>query len=78
MTDIELHLSEDEFKKLPPEDQNWTILKTFSSQVIVCDTRICALEGDVRRFKWVHTAAAGVGGFFGGVMAVILKNSIFK
>ena len=76
MTDIEI--SEEEFKKLPPEDQNWIVLKTFSSQVVVCDTRICTLETAVRRFKWVHTAAAGVGGFFGGVMAVILKASIFK
>ena len=76
MTDIEI--SEDEFKKLPQSDQNWIVLKTFHKQTDLCEGRFCAVEGDVRRFKWVHTVAAGTGGFFGGILAVILKPFVMK
>ena len=69
MTDIEI--DEHEFKKLPQSDQNWIVLKTFQKQTQECEGRFCEIEGDVRFFKWVHTAAAGFGGVIGGIIAVI-------
>ena len=81
MNDIEITTSELEFKKLSADDQNWIILKTFHVQTEKCDNRFCAVEREIDKIhkrKWVHAWASGIGGFVGGVMAVIGKTLFLK
>jgi hypothetical protein len=81
MNDIEVQTSESEFKKLAQSDQNWIILKTFHVQTEDCDKRFCTVESEIARIKsrkWFHAGASAIGGFIGGVTAVIGKTVLFK
>ena len=81
MNDIEIQTSETEFKKLDSTDQNWIILKTFHSQTQECDQRFCAVENEINKIKarkWIHTGASAIGGFIGGIMAVVSKSLLMK
>ena len=81
MNDIEIQTSETEFKKLEPVDRDWIILKTFHTQTMECDNRFCLVEREVDKInkrKWVHAGASAIGGFVGGVVAVIGKTLFLK
>jgi hypothetical protein len=81
MNDIEIQTSETEFKKMAPEDRDWQILKTFHSQTLECNSRFCAVEGEINKIKarkWFHAGASAIGGFIGGITAVIGKAVFFK
>ena len=81
MNDIEIQTSETEFKKLAQSDQNWIILKTFHYQTEKCDNRFCAVEREIDKInkrKWIHAGASAIGGFVGGVVAVVGKFLLIK
>ena len=79
MTEIEI--TEEKFKKLPACDQNWIVLQTFHKQTMACDNRFCSAEKEIdalKARKWLHTGASAIGGFVGGIMAVVGKSVFFK
>ena len=52
MNDIEIQVSETEFKKMDLTDQNWTLMKTFRKQIEKCDQRFCTIENTyIKRFS---------------------------
>lgn len=61
---------EKEFMQLTTKQQNLLIFKTFNSYRQETNRRIKHLE----RRRFINTAASAVGGFFGGISAVIAKG----
>jgi hypothetical protein len=81
MNDIEIQISEQKFKKMEPADRDWTILMTFQAQTEECDKRFCTVEGEINKIKsrkWFHAGASAIGGFIGGVTAVVGKALFLK
>ena len=77
----EIEVSEIEFKKLPQSDQNWIVLQTFHTQTEKCNQRFCLCENEIDKInsrKWYSAGASAIGGFVGGIVAVIGKSLFIK
>jgi len=74
MVNGEYEIDEDTFKRMPVDDQNWIMYRTFNAHRIACNLRLCQIESrseklEKRRY-WNTTVGAG-SGIVGGALAYI-------
>lgn len=70
MANGEYEIDEKTFRGMTIKQQNWITFKTFNAYREDTNIRIKKLESR----KTVNTVASGIGGFFGGIIAVIGKK----
>ena len=66
-------IDEEAFLAMSVKHQNLMMFKTYNADREEIDGRLTRLE----KRKRIDTAASAGGGFFGGIMAVLLKWGIF-
>lgn len=72
MPDGKYEIDEDTFKGMTAKQRDWILFATFNSYRVSIDGRLKKVESR----KIVNTIASGVGGFFGGIIAMIGKWKI--
>jgi len=72
MSNGEYEITEETFKAMKVEERQWMMFTTFNKYRDHTNKRIVKLE----KRKKVDTAVAGIGGFVGGIVAVIMKKII--
>lgn len=71
-------IDKETFKKMPPEDQNWILFKTFNHYRVDTDEKIECLTGKVSLWKKVSVTVSAFTGLIGGFLAVVFKNIFMK
>jgi hypothetical protein len=69
-----MKIDEDQFRKLPVEEQRVVMYRALMKQFEHCDGRFKKIEGR----KLVSAGASAGGGIIGGFLAMILKLAFWK
>ena len=70
----EYEIDEPTFKRMPVDDQNWIMYRTFNAHRVHCEQRLCTIEGrtdKLERRRYFNTTVGAGSGIIGGAVAYL-------